>query len=177
MMRIRDNSGFTLVEMLVGIILAGILIGIISVMVASTFRTMSEVSIRKKVVMDGAAAIALVQREVMTIRHSDSLLIADDDQLKFTNTWGHTIDYTITADSLHRSVDGGTAQIVATPIASGSTTFHYYDSSNTELTSVPLDASNRAAVQLFEFRLNMTDRSSTIGFLARIFPENYRIVE
>lgn len=177
MSRPKHNSGFTLIEALVAITLVGILGGIVAILVSSSFRTMSYVSIRKTVVMDGADAVNLMQREIRTIRHSDSLLIADVDQLKFTDAWGRTIDYTITGDTLHRKVDSGTNDILAAPIHADSTYFRYYNSSNTELSSVPLSAANRAAVRMFQVELAMDDRDNNIQFLARIFPENYRIVD
>jgi type II secretory pathway pseudopilin PulG len=165
-------------EMLVSIVLLSILSGIIAVVIGSTFATMGAVAERKKAVMDGAHAINMFQRDLLTMQDSTQLLVADDQQIRFTNNFGRTIEYTVDGDSLKRQIVGvGSAEIVVAPIDNATTSFHYYSQSNSEFTSYPLSSTNRGNTRLFELQLEVDDGGSGVYFLARVFPENLKITE
>lgn len=177
--KLRDSmKGFTLMEALVSIMLMAILSGIIAVVVGSTFNSMGAVADRKQAMVAGVHAINMFERDLLTMSDDQQLIVADDQQIRFTNNFGRTVEYTVTADSLMRQIIGaGNAEVIAVPVVTDSTTFHYYAQTNTEFTSYPLSAANREATRLIELRLKMDDGNSGVKFISRVFPENLKILD
>lgn len=177
MKRPENSRGFTLIEAIVAVILMGIISGLIATVIATTIDTLADVRDRARIVTSGASAIAFFEREVRMMGADTALLIADDDQLRFNDRWGNTIEYTISSGKLYRQIVGvGSAQVQATPIVTANCSFLYYKIDNSELSSIPLGSSDRQDTRLIELRLVLDDGQSGIPYLVRVFPENLKVV-
>jgi len=172
----QQLRGFTLIEMIIAIILMGIVSGLLASIIAVNFKTISKVSDRKKLITQGMLAVELFNRELGMLTDSTKLLIANDQELQFTDKQGDTWDYSVTSGTLTRQEVGvGSAMLLAAPLVNASSKSYYYDGNNTALTGTPLSSTNRKLVRLVKFILVMDDGGSGIPLMATVYPENLKI--
>lgn len=172
------RAGFTIVELLVGVAVFGlILTGIYAVLIANTKTYQSEENSRIQT-QDLRAGLATMVWELRMTGYDPgqsagaSILVADTATLQFqmdldgdgamidaASDEGEQVRYTLTNDADGDGVadGGGTgslrrqvwAEAVVNPVVTNVTNlnFTYFDGTNTQLTPVPLNATNRAAVR------------------------------
>jgi len=175
-MRLRTNSGYTLIELIIAILLMGIVAGLLSSIIAVNFDTLAQVSERKKLVTRGMLAVNLFERELGMLIDSTNIVTADDQQFRFNDKYGNTWEYKVTSDEFTRQeITVGSALALASPVVNADTKFKYYSKSNTELTSVPLSATNRKLVRLVKLVLVMDDGNTGISLMSIVYPENMKI--
>ncbi len=171
----RSNRGFTLIELIIAISLMAILSGVLANIISTNFKTMSNVSDRKKLVTRGMLAINLFQRELGMLVDSTSIALAENRDFQFTDKYGRTIRYFVsTNNGLTRTVGGGSQQILATPVIRNGTKFKYLDAQNNAL-SEPLNAADLLKVRLIHLILTMDDGFDGISLMMRVYPENLKI--
>ncbi len=168
-LREQRNSAYTLIEMIISIMLMAILGGLLASIIAVNFKTMGDVSDRKKLVTRGTLAINLFEREVGMLKTPADILVATSSEFKFTDTYGNTLDYVITGNTLTRKLGAGTAMALATPIINTDTEFSYYGANNAT-TSVKAD------MRLIKLVLVMDDGGTGISLLSIVYPENIKVV-
>jgi hypothetical protein len=173
----RAMGGFSLFEMVLGIILTGIISGIVVVVINIGFRITERVQARKTVVLDGVTAINKFDRDIRYLSNDQALLLADIDQIQFQNTQGLTLDYFITGEGLYRRVVGfGDARLLAKNVDMNTSRFRYYDYNKSELTNLPLSATDRKKVWIIELLLDLTGGDQVVRYQADVFPENLKLV-
>jgi prepilin-type N-terminal cleavage/methylation domain-containing protein len=137
--RRKRQRGFTLIEVIIVVVMVGILASISAVFLVNAVDMWTAQSSWERNVTDGRRALDWLVRELRQIRDSDSLTVADDDNITFVNSSGVTIQFSVSgSDVLHDSdiLVGGVSGL----------TFQYYDDSNNELTNVPLNNGQRKQV-------------------------------
>ena len=170
--RVNRQRAFTLIELIIAILLMGIVSGLLASIIAVNFKTISNVSDRKRLVTQGMLAVDLFRRETGMMTDSTKLEIADDQEIKFTDKYGNTWDYSIASSVLTRQEVGvGSAKSLATPVVTASSKFYYYDADNNALSSTPLSSANRKLVRLIKFILVMDDGDGGIPLMATVYPE------
>ena len=171
---LSDNRGFTLIETLVGILLMGIISGIVAVVVSTAFKVVNEVQAKKEIVMDGSAGAKKFTREYRHLSDPSSLLIADAKKIRFSNSQDDTLEYELTAGTFFRTIVGQTAQRLTGSVDVGSSSFKYFEKNNSELTAVPLNATDRSTVWMVEFVLILNNGNESVRFMDQVFPENLK---
>ncbi len=157
-------------ELLISMTMMVILSGILASIIAVNFDTIANVSDRKKLVTRGLMAVNLFQRELGMLKTADDILIAGENQLRFTDTYGNTWEYTVSGDSLKRQEFGvGSAQIIAAPVISSDTKFTYYAENN--LTTAVIED-----IKLVKLMLVMDDGGSGISLMSVVYPENFKFI-
>lgn len=173
----RDHSGYTIMELVVALSVLGLLSGVLISIISVNFKTITDVSDRKKLVTRGMLAINLFQRELGMLKTTDDILIADEQQLKFTDTYGSTWEYLISGNQLTRQEIGvGSAQILAAPLVNATTKFSYFAADNSGLTSLPLGVGDIAQVALVKLILVMDHGTSGIPLMSMVYPENFKML-
>ncbi len=170
MFKYKNSPGFSLLELMIAITLMSIISGLLVSIIAVNFKLISDVSDRKKLVTRGMLAINLFQRELGMLQHTDDILVATSSQLKFTDAYGNTWDYTISGNFLNREEVGGGAGALtlATPILNAGTEFSYYAEDNSIAGSIAL-------IRLVKLKLVMDDGSNGIALMSIVYPENMKI--
>ncbi len=165
----KSTNAYTLIELIVAIMLMAILSGLLASIIAVNFKTMGEVSDRKKLVTRGTLAINLFEREVGMLKKTANILVATSSQFKFTDTYGNTLDYVITGSNLTRKLGAGLANTLATPVINADTEFSYFGADNA-VTAVKAD------MRLVKLVLVMDDGGTGISLLSIVYPENIKVV-
>jgi len=164
----KHCSGFTLMELTISMVLMVIVSGLLASIIAVNFDAMSDVSDRKKLVTRGSLAVNLFQREVGMLKTTDDILVAAENQFRFSDAYGNTWDYSISVDSLKRQdVLGGSAQILASPVINSTSKFSYYAEDNT-ITAIIAD------IKLVKLMLIMDDGADGIPIMSVVYPENMK---
>ncbi len=172
----KSRAAYTLIELIIAMTILGLLSGVLVSIISVNFNVMTQVSDRKKLITRGMLATNLFQRELGMLKTTDNILIADDQQLKFSDAYGNTWEYLITGNQLTRQEVGvGSAQILASPIINAESEFSYYAQDNSGLTSTPLNGANRGLVTLVKLNLVMDYNGDGIVLMAIVYPENFKV--
>jgi len=171
----KHQRGYTLIEMIIAIMLMSILSGLLASIIAVNFKTMADVSDRKKLVTRGMLAVNLFERELGMLKNTDAIITADDQTFRFTDTYGNTWEYAISSNNLTRQEIGvGSAVTLATPVINADTKFSYYAQDNSTLGTLPLNAGNIDLITLVKLILVMDDGDTGIPLLSIVYPENLK---
>lgn len=172
----HNTRGFTLIELIISMGLIVITSGILASIIALNFNVMEDLSNREKLLTRGTLAIMLFEREAGMITDSTNILIADDQDFRFSDKYSNTWEYSVSSTNLTRlEVGVGTAKTLASPVINAQTKFQYFKADNTELTAVPLSAANRKLIKLVKLKLVMDDGNNGVSLIAGVYPENYKV--
>jgi len=177
-LKINKNTrkGFTFIELIISMALMVITAGMLASIIALNFNILEDFSDREKLLTCGVLSTTLFEREVGMLIDSTNIVIADDQQLRFNDKFGNTLEYVVTSSNFTRQEIGvGSALTLASPVINASTKFQYYGADNGELTSVPLSEANRKLVKLVKFKLVMDDGGEGVSLLSGVYPENYKV--
>ncbi|MHB1140547.1 MAG: prepilin-type N-terminal cleavage/methylation domain-containing protein [Sulfuricaulis sp.] len=173
--RARRGAGFTLVEMVLVIMLAGIIFSLGSVMLGKVFS--SYAFKRDTTDADWQAKVAL-ERATRELRAARSATAADLDvasgtQLRFVDTDGNGVCFyrDAAANRIMRSADGPTTACGTTspqPLADNITslTFSYWDNTGAATAVV-------ASVYYITLGITVVDGSYSASFRANVRPRNF----
>jgi len=171
----QSNRGFSLIELIISLALIGILSGILASVISVNFKTMSNVSNRKKLVTQGMLAVNLFQRELNMLVDSTSVVLGDNRDFQFIDKFGRTLRYRVLGTTLTRTEMGvGTEQTLATPLIRADSKFKYLNATN-DILSEPLSAADLKNVRLVHLILTMDDNFEGIPIMMRVYPENLKM--
>jgi len=176
--RARRCAGFTLVEMVLVIMLAGIIFSLGSVMLGKVFS--SYAMKRDTTDADWQAKVTLerMTRELRAVRSATAadLDIASGTQLRFVDTDGNGVCFyrDVAANRIMRSADGPTTacgttspQALADNITS--LAFTYWDNTGVEV----LPAGLATSVYYITVAINVTEGSYNSSFRTNVRPRNF----
>jgi prepilin-type N-terminal cleavage/methylation domain-containing protein len=176
--RARRCGGFTLVEMVLVIILAGIIFSLGSVMLGKVFS--SYAMKRDTTDADWQAKVALerMTRELRAVRSATAadLDVASGTQLRFVDTDGNGVCFYRNggANRVMRSADGPTTVCGTTnpqPLADSiaSLTFTYWENTGAEV----LPGGAAASVYYITVAINVAEGSYNSSFRTNVRPRNF----
>lgn len=161
-------------ELIVVMLLIGIVGSFTVRLLSSTIETYETIGLRSTLVNDGRFFAARFYREVKPIPFSDSLLVADEQAVQWKLDNGTVYTYTITGAEITRQVNAGLPQTLVRNVDISNSRFAYYDSTNVELTSVPLNLTDRKKVRLIGATIRFVSGSQTHTTHQRIYLANMR---
>lgn len=155
---LKKQSGFTLIEFVVVIVIMGIIAAISSQMIATGLTSY----LSNKDVLNATAqarlAIERITRDIRSVRSSSDISTATATQFTFTDTNGNSISYTLSGTSLMRG-----SQVLADGIASLS--FTYYDKNGS---AGPATAN----IRYVTVALNVTQGNTNFNVDTTVYPRN-----
>ncbi|HCW77058.1 MAG TPA: hypothetical protein DHU63_11050 [Candidatus Marinimicrobia bacterium] len=170
----QHQRGYTLMELIVVILMLGIVGSMTLRLMSATMETYEMVMMRSQIVNDGRLFASRFYREVKPLPFSDSLLVAGNKSLQWKTQSGRIYTYTITGSQVNRQVNSGLDQMLVSHVDYNNSAFTYYDSTNTELSSVPLNSSDRMRVRLIGATMRFSSGSETFTSQQRIYLANLR---
>ncbi len=167
----RPQGGFTLIEIIAAVVALSFVLYMSVGLLSRSGRIYEFILQRQSIAKASRQAQERIFQEV---KLSDSLMVADRQELKVLPGSGKNCSYVITADRITRSEDGGTPQILVTHVKSAASFFRYYDANDLELSSVPLSETDLQAVRFIEVNLAFLNRDQSLTSRRLIYLENFR---
>jgi prepilin-type N-terminal cleavage/methylation domain-containing protein len=169
--RLRNSTGFTLIEAIITIVIVGIISGIAAMIILEAMSAYSKETNLSGAHYQTRLAMERMSREIRTIRQPGEIGTAaigiitgnPTNSLIFTDLAGATIRFWLNGQTLNRTVGG-----VDSPLAVGVTTlqFRHYDSTNALTT-------NAASVWTIEITMTDTQGTDSLQMLTRVHPRNF----
>lgn len=160
---VKNEMGFTLIELIITILLSGIVIIIITLTLISGVRGLDAIYSQRRLIQEGELGLAKFTREATLI---NTINTATATQLSFlTNQFPEVTTIDINVGGLYRTVDSG-PQLMVANIDAGNSFFTYFDIDGIELT-LPASIADINRIQL---TLTMKHLNQSMSLTADVFP-------
>jgi len=127
--------GFTLIEVIITLVIAGVLATIGATLLSSGFRSYFLGRELAQDAAQGTLALERMTRDLRAVRSAADLTTIGASTISFVDVDGNTITYALSAGSVTRSQNGGTAQPVAANVSSLAFTYLQNDGQTTAASS------------------------------------------
>lgn len=134
---IKNKKGFTLIEVLVVIVVLGIVGSIGATILHHSYELAYANRDALETTWQNKIALRRIASEIREIRSRNDLLTMNSNAIRFVNTNGNTIQYSLSGNYLQRTINASVSENLANGISS--LTFLYYKQDNTTTTN-PADA-------------------------------------
>ena len=127
--------GFTLIEVIITLVIAGVLATIGATLLSSGFRSYFLGRELAQDAAQGTLALERMTRDLRAVRSAADLTTIGASTISFVDVDGNTITYALSAGSVTRSQNGGTAQPLAANVSSLAFTYLQNDGQTTAASS------------------------------------------
>jgi prepilin-type N-terminal cleavage/methylation domain-containing protein len=131
----RHARGFTLIEVIITLVIAGVLATIGATLMSSGFRSYFLGRELAQDAAQGTLALERMTRDLRAVRSAADLTTIGASTITFVDVDGNTIGYALSAGSVTRSQNGGTAQPLAANVSSLAFTYLQNDGQTTAASS------------------------------------------
>ena len=174
----RHIRGFTLIEMIMSIVVIAIVGVITAVTIYVGVESYLLASRRMGLTQEARGALVRMVREIRGLdkRMSGSnmvgIITANVSTFRFLDGSNNDITFDKSGTTLRRSGDAqATWDVLANNVSA--LTFKYYDSSNAELTSVPLSQSNINNIRWLSAEVTLTSAGQSVKMRSQVFPRDF----
>src|SRR5712691_6885689 len=126
--------GFTLIEVIITLVIAGVLATIGATLLSSGFRSYFLGRELAQDAAQGTLALERMTRDLRTARSAADLTTIGASTITFVDVDGNTITYALSAGSVTRAQNGGTAQPLAANVSNLAFTYLQNDGQSTAVT-------------------------------------------
>jgi len=157
--------GFTLLEAIITLVIAGVLAAIGSTIMSGGFRNYFLGRELAQDAAQGTLALERITRDLRTVRSAADLTTIGASTITFFDVDGNTISYALSAGSVTRTQNGGTAQPLASNVSS--LAFKYLQN-NGQTT-----AASSATVWYIGVTVTVTSQNATTTFRGLVKPASF----
>ena len=160
---VKSESGMTLIELIVVMVLISILAGFISKIIYYEINTYEMIADRKDELQSSRYAFHVMTRDIRQIIRPDSILHASGDSLTFDDVDLTRISYKYQNSLIRRNGDllvDGVSNFY----------FYYYDDAGIALSSPVADPTD---IRVIELNLSNTVHSQVINSKIKVTPRNF----
>src|SRR5437879_1172951 len=157
--------GFTLIEVIITLVIAGVLATIGATLLSSGFRSYFLGRELARDAAQGTLALERMTRDLRTARSAADLTTIGASTITFVDVDGNTISYALSAGALTRSQNGGTAQPLAANVSSLTFTYLQNDGQTT--------AASAATVWYIAAAVTVTSQHASTTFRGTVKPASF----
>jgi len=156
----KGIEGFTLIEIVVVCVLIGIIAAVIIPPLHQGVQSFAVTETRGDLTSQARQAATRMIRELRNIQkeadNTPNISTANVASITFVDVLDNTITFSLSGSTVQRNSNPLVEQV-------SSLQFRYFDANNTELTSLPLDATNRNNVRRIMVTLTLAEGSLTVS--------------
>jgi len=153
------NEGFTLMEIILVIVLIGIMAGVLIPPLQEGMLSYTATETRGDLTAQARQAATRMVRELRNIQkeadNTPNISSANVTTVTFVDVLDNTITFNLSGGTVQRNSDALVEQV-------SNLSFRYFDATNAELTSLPLNATDRNNVRRILVVLTLADGSLTV---------------
>ena len=161
----RHARGFTLLEVIITLVIAGVLATIGATLMSSGFRSYFLGRELARDAAQGTLALERMTRDLRTARSAADLTTIGASTITFVDVDGNTISYALSAGALTRSQNGGTAQPLAANVSSLAFTYLQNDGQTT--------AASSATVWYIAAAVTVASQNASTTFRGTVKPASF----
>ncbi len=155
-------KGFTIIEFVMVIVIAGIIAGITAVLLLQVTEVYSFVTVREAILSDGELAMERMTREIRQIKDAQSIYTADSEELDFEDVDYERIRFWLDGNVLKRNDDALASELSALE-------FQYRDSNNNLLDTPVADPED---IKRILISLSIKKGDEEIKLRSQVYPRN-----
>jgi len=156
----KGIEGFSLIEIVVVCVLIGIIAAVIIPPLHQGVQSFAVTETRGDLTSQARQAATRMIRELRNIQkeadNTPNISTANVASITFVDVLDNTITFSLSGSTVQRNSNPLVEQV-------SSLQFRYFDANNTELTSLPLDATNRNNVRRIMVTLTLAEGSLTVS--------------
>lgn len=172
---IKRNSGFTLVELIVTLVIAGVAGTTLVLVTSSTLNTVDLLTKNGDINRVGTRAVQFFSRDAFHLGDQTApIFTADRNKVKFKTVMGRPVEYYFLNGNLYLDVGGNNDPgILCSGVDMVESSFKYYDNNGNEMTDVPLTATRKLNVYSIELNLSIGNQDISSSFTRKVTPANH----
>ena len=160
------NEGFTLMEIILVLVLIGIMAAVLVPTLQEGVQSYTATETRGDLTSQARQAASRITRELRNIQkeadNTPNISSANATTVTFVDVLDNTISFTLSGGTVQRNSNALVEQV-------SNLSFRYFDATNAELTSLPLDAANRNNVRRILVVLTLAEGSLTVSVTEQAF--------
>lgn len=162
----KGTEGFSLIEIVVVCVLIGIIAAVIIPPLHQGVQSFAVTETRGDLTSQARQAATRIMRELRNIQkeadNTPNITAANAASITFVDVLDNTITFSLSGSTLQRNANALVEQV-------SSLQFRYFDANNSELTSLPLDATNRNNVRRIMVTLTLAEGSLAVSVTEQTF--------
>ena len=168
MSNILDKKGITLIELVLGMVLIGIIALVVANALSTGIDAFFTTDNRKEALDQGRIALDRMAKEIRNVRNASAITTATATTFTFVDTEGTTISFALGGGNITRNAD--TLAIGISNQAFPSGIFTYVLSTGTE-TQAP-SAAERLTIKLIKIDFKATAGTESVSLQTEVWPRN-----
>lgn len=161
----KQNSGFSLVEVIVTIVIATIIVGILARFLIFGVNSYFFMDKSKEVLLDARLSVHFMNRDFRQIKQTDGIMLANPDRFKYLNYNDEQIEYKYLNNKITRNGNELAENV-------SSCQFRYMKSDGNYMVN-PVSLDSLDHIWNVEVEFELTKEEQQKHFLVLVHPRNY----
>tara|TARA_B100000029_G_scaffold206945_1_gene204690 strand:- start:853 stop:1401 length:549 start_codon:yes stop_codon:yes gene_type:complete len=168
------NSGFTLIELVISILIIGIIGTLSTRMLFQGAGIYFQQTDRQKLTSQSRSAIWRIQKDIRNQSNAANFNLSDSDTLVLLDLENQTKKYCARNNGKLFMITNSNSSILADSITLGKTNFSFFNSTFENITPSSGNVLNGADVRLTKIDFLFNRFSDTLALSSYVFPQNFR---
>lgn len=174
-MNFKRQHGFTLIELVITLVVAGIAGTTLVLVTTSTLNTVDLLTKNGDINRVGTRAVQFFGRDAFHLGDQVApIFTADQHRVKFKTVLGRPVEYYFSNGNLYLDVGGNNDPgLLCSGVDMTQSFFRYYDENDDEMTDLPLSSLRRLNIKSIELNLSVMNNDVSATFSKKVTPANH----